>query len=447
MTRKAFGRVAVLMAAASLLLGACSQASAPAPLTKREVPANTTIDPAKPCIKNTGGGGAPAAPPSSAGIKADFDRAANKINLLDGQNVSIPALSKAVNNPAALKELSPGEWLLGAHIEVGGNASLQIAAPAVNWLKMSSVGPDFVTIKAIGGGIDIQGSCITSWVPDQNRVDTEIGDGGRSYILARDNALMTIDKAELRYLGYGATESYGLSWRSARPGGKITNSVVSHGNFGLYSYQTDDLTIADSEFHDNLFYGIDPHTGSHKLRIERNITHDNGKHGLILAEDCTDGVIRDNVSYNNKHHGIVLYLHSDNNVVENNETFRNVGQGININEADKNTIRGNKVYDNGESGIGVVQLASDNVIEQNQVRGNQQDGIRLVSEAKATDVRDNVVGENVRYGVYVDTDGPFTLSGNSIFNSQVGVLLKGKISIPSGSNQMFGNKVEDVKNA
>ena len=30
---------------------------------------------------------------------------------------------------------------------------------------------------------------------------------------------------------------------------------------------------------------------------------------------------------------------------------------------------------------------------------------RLVSEAAQTDVRDNNIGENVRYGVYVDSNG------------------------------------------
>ena len=32
--------------------------------------------------------------------------------------------------------------------------------------------------------------------------------------LARDGATMTVDNAELRFLGSGAVESYGLSWRT-----------------------------------------------------------------------------------------------------------------------------------------------------------------------------------------------------------------------------------------
>ena len=125
---------------------------------------------------------------------------------------------------------------------------------------------------------------------------------------------MTIDKAELHYLGFGDVESYGLSWRTEGSGGHLTNSDRRHLYFGLYSFDVGGLTISDNEVRDNVLYGIDPHTGSHNLTIERNIVHDNGKHGIILAEDCTDSVIRDNVVYRNQHHGIVLYLHSDRNL-------------------------------------------------------------------------------------------------------------------------------------
>ena len=88
------------------------------------------------------------------------------------------------------------------------------------------------------------------------------------------------------YLGFGDVESYGLSWRTEGSGGHITNSVIAHLYFGLYSFDVGGLTISDNEVRDNVLYGIDPHTGSHNLTIERNIVHDNGKHGIILAENC-----------------------------------------------------------------------------------------------------------------------------------------------------------------
>jgi parallel beta-helix repeat protein len=298
-------------------------------------------------------------------------------------------------------------------------------------------------LKVLGGGLHVEGSCITSWDSGKGRADSEYADG-RSFLLARDGAELTIDRSELRYLGYGDVESYGLSWRTEGTRGRLTGSVVSHLYYGLYTYEVGGLVVQDNEFHDNVLYGIDPHTRSHDLLIERNVVHDNGKHGIILAEGCTDSVIRQNVVYDNEHHGIVLYQQSDRNVIEGNEVFGNTAQGINVNESSGNAVRANVVYDNLESGIGIAQTAQDNVVEQNQVRGNQQDGVRLVSEATRTTVRGNVIGENTRYGVYIDSDGSFDLADNTIFGSRTGVMIRGATGAPANDNSFFDNVEGDL---
>jgi parallel beta-helix repeat protein len=278
-----------------------------------------------------------------------------------------------------------------------------------------------------------------------NAVDTDI-ENGRGYLLARDGAQMNIDNAELRFLGSGQVESYGLSWRTEGTGGKLTNSISSHNYFGMYSYEVGGLVISGNEFHDNRLYGVDPHTGSHNLTIEKNIVHDNGKHGIILAEDCTDSVIRDNIVYRNNHHGIVLYLRSDRNTIENNDTFANAAQGINVNESHDNVVRGNRVYDNAESGISVTQTSSNNLVENNQARGNGQDGVRVVSESAQTTVRTNTIGENGRYGVYVDIDGDVDIADNMIFANKSGIMLKGSAVVPDGTNDIFGNQEAEIIN-
>ena len=258
--------------------------------------------------------------------------------------MTLPALAAKVNKPDLIKETAPGEWQLGTNIEIGQGASLKIAAPTVRWLKLRSDDAGaFSSIKALGGGIDISGTCVTSWNEAKGTVDEDYLNG-RGYLLARDGAQMTIDKAELLYLGFGDVESYGLSWRTEGSGGHITNSLIANLYFGVYSFDVGGLTISDNEVRDNVLYGIDPHTGSHNLTIERNVVHDNGKHGIILAEDCVDSVIRDNVVYRNQHHGIVLYLHSDRNLIEGNEAFNNAAQGVNINESVEQ-------HDQGEPGL------------------------------------------------------------------------------------------------
>jgi parallel beta-helix repeat protein len=427
----------------AILVSACT--TPPAPLPRRDVPANESVDPTKPCSREVTAA-PPRAQPDSPDMDVHFDSATNTIVLSGGENVSIPALSGAMGRPAALREVEAGEWLLSANITVRSGASLQISAPDVRWLKMASGDGEFVAIKAFGGGIDIDGACITSWNDATEKVDDDHKDG-RSFLLARDGATMTIDNSEIRYLGAGDVESYGLSWRTAGTRGRISNSVVSHLYYGLYSYEVDGLQVLDNEFHDNVLYGVDPHTHSRNLVIERNVVHHNGKHGIILAEHCVDSVIRDNIVYANKHHGIVMYLGSDRNLIEGNESFRNAAQGININDSDGNTIRNNKVYDNTESGVSLTQTASENLVEGNQLRGNKKDGVRIVSEAANTTVRDNTIGRNARYGIYIDTVGGFDLTGNTVFGSRIGVMVRGEKLVDEGDNQLFDNAEENVENS
>jgi parallel beta-helix repeat protein len=439
--RRRLPAVAAVVGALALVASGCATPT-PEPLPRRDVPARAVVDPAVPCSR-TLPATTPAARTDAVDVDARFDVGANTITLSGGENVSIPALSDEISDPAALREVRPGEWLLGADLVVRAGASLRISAPDVQWLKMASGDGALAAIRAFGGGVDIAGSCITSWNDAAGTVDEEYRDG-RSFILARDGATLTIDESELRYLGSGDVESYGLSWRTEGTSGSITNSVVSHLYYGLYSYEVTGLQVLDNEFHDNVLYGVDPHTDSTELVIERNVVHHNGKHGIILAEHCTDSVIRDNIVYANKHHGIVMYLGSDRNLIEGNETFGNAALGININESNGNTIRDNDVYDNTESGIGIGQTSRQNLVEANQVRGNEKDGIRLVSLAAGSTLRANTIGGNGRYGIYIDTEGPSDLVDNVVFGSEAGLMVRGRESIDEGDNQWFGNTEDDI---
>ena len=431
------------LAAACLPLAAGCGAAEPPPLVPRDVVATPAVDPAKPCVREAAADAADTTP-APAGSAAVFDRAAGKIVLSAGSGITLPALSRLVNDPAALRETAPGEWLLGADLEIGPGASLAVTAPAVRRLNLSSVPGRFVVVRVLGGKLAVTGTCVTSWDPGATKADTAFTDG-RSFLLARDGATMIIDRSELRFLGFGEVESYGLSWRTAGTTGRVTDSIVSNLYYGVYSYEVGGLVVTGNEVYASTVYGIDPHTASHDMTIAHNVVHDNGKHGIILAEDCVDSVISDNVVYANGQHGIVLYQRSNRNVVERNESFRNGSQGINVNESSGNAIRDNKVYDNTESGIAVAQSSQDNVLERNDVRANQQDGVRLVSRSGRTTVRDNVIGQNVRYGVYLDVTDPFTLSGNTIFRSRYGISTSGTAEVPAGDNTMFGNTDGDVR--
>ncbi|HEY0814461.1 MAG TPA: right-handed parallel beta-helix repeat-containing protein, partial [Pseudonocardia sp.] len=316
---RAAGAAAVVLSALALLAG-CANAEPP-PLVPHQVAPMAKADPAVPCSREAPVGGADNAP-APAGTAAMFDRTAQKIVVTAGNGVSLPQLSRIVNDPAALSETAPGEWLLNVDLEIDKGASLVVSTPAVRKLELSSAAGRFVAVRVDGGKLAVTGSCVTSWDVAQRHADTDYADG-RSFILASDGATMTVDRAEVRYLGYADVQSYGLAWRLAGTTGRVTDSIISNLYFGVYTLQVGGLVVTGNEVYDNIVYGIDPHTGSHDMTITHNVVHDNGKHGIILAEDCVNNVVSDNVVYANQQHGIVLFLRSDHNTVQRNESFNN----------------------------------------------------------------------------------------------------------------------------
>jgi parallel beta-helix repeat protein len=83
-------------------------------------------------------------------------------------------------------------------------------------------------------------------------------------------------------------------------------------------------------------------------------------------------------------------------------------------------------------------------VEANQIRGNRQDGVRVVSEAADTAVRGNVIAENARYGVYVDTSGAVDVTGNTVVGNRAGIVSRDTAAVPDGANTVRDNAEADV---
>jgi hypothetical protein len=60
-------------------------------------------------------------------------------------------------------------------------------------------------------------------------------------------------------------------------------------------------------------------------------------------------------------------------------------------------------------------------------------------------VRDNTIGRNARYGVYIDTVSGFDLADNIVFGSRIGVMVRGE-AVDEGDNQLFDNTEGNVMN-
>lgn len=384
-------------------------------------------------------------PDSTSARNIEYIADDNTIMIRKGPPVTLATISQTLGKPELLQESAPGEWSLTANLQLEEGATLHIAGPEVKRLKLHSTDAEYIWIKAFGGRLEFIDTCVTSWDSVRNDVDTNYADG-RSFVLARNGAHMSIRGSEMSYLGYDAYESYGVAWRLVGTSGEILNSRLGYNYYGLYTYEVSDLVILDNEVHHSIQYGIDPHTRSHRLRIENNLAHHNGKHGIILAEECRDSVIRNNTVFYNNNHGIVLFKDSNRNLVEDNTVYGNGLQGINVNNSADNTIRYNTVYDNLDAGIGVGQDAHDNVIHGNETRTNRQDGIYLFSDAEGNVLSDNTVSGNARYGIYIKSEDNKITAGNLVHNNTVGVYLNvdDPPDVSQDDNRIYDNREADV---
>ncbi len=316
-----------------------------------------------------------------------------------------------------LVDASEAIWILRVNLFLEDGATLLLhgseAGGDVDELRLrsndSSDTGSIIAIRADWGALDLESTRITSWDEEAGGPDTEPESHGRSFIHVRsrlgadglpDESRMDIHDSDLGYLGYQASESYGLVWKVSGAGeglydavnvyGDITDSRIHHNWFGVYTYGAFGGRWANNEIDHNDKYGLDPHDDSDSLVIEDNDVHDNGNHGIICSQRCDDLVIRRNRSWNNVGHGIMLHRGVTDSIVEDNDVFDNTDTGIAIFESYGNVIRANRVYRN-LRGIRLSVGSDENLFEENEVHENSQYGLYFY---KGSDVPTSGDGHN-----------------------------------------------------
>jgi parallel beta-helix repeat protein len=359
---------------------------------------------------------------------------AKSIPLRSG-DATLSSLSQALSSRGdgdALVQRS-GAWELSGTIVVRRGASLTIQGEDLRLLSGSPMG----AIEADGGDVKITDSTVTSWDPSRHAPDSVVADG-RPWILAHDGARLDVRESTLSSLGYNAYGRYGVAWRT-RAHGTVLGSTLDGNYFGLYTYQARAMLISHSVVSRSVQYGLDLHTGSDGFRILDNRFFGNGKHGLILAVDCTHAVIRDNLSYDNHEHGFVLFDGSNDALVESNEAFGNGASGLDVSGSRDATIQDNVFHENAV-GLSMHDRASHLVLRHNRIAGNETDGVHLSSGARAIRMASNLVDFNRRAGVYVD-DGSIDIGpGNRLDQNLDGLWLS------SGADRISLRRSQVVEN-
>jgi parallel beta-helix repeat protein len=401
-----------------------------------------------------------------------YASSSNRIYVEGGGTATLSQIKAALPN-APLDALGNGVWLLRANLYVEDGSRVNLHGPAaggdVSELRLKSdAGSDFVTVIADHGTLDLRSTRVISWNSSAGGPDTEYATG-RAFIRVRSRlassgaaleSRMDIHDSEVAYLGYNASESYGLTWKvvGSSPGlydkvnvyGDIINSNIHHNYFGVYTYGHEGGQWLDNEVHHNVKYGIDPHDDSDNLVIEGNVVHDNGNHGIIASQRCNNVVIRGNRSYANTGNGIMLHRSSNDAVVEDNDSYLNTDSGIAIFASSRITVRNNRLLDNARNGIRLSVGAADNTVENNEIADSGKYGVYFYKGSDAPNAgddgrpkrnvfRNNTIRGSTSDAVNLNDADANTFEGNT-FSSNGGSLrfIRGRDNVLSGNTLPSG---------
>lgn len=141
------------------------------------------------------------------------------------------------------------------------------------------------------------------------------------------------------------------------------------------------MVIENNTVHDNFKYGIDPHTGSHDMKIRNNDIH-NSRIGLICSLECSNLIFEKNRIEGNKEVGLMFSKKTVNSTARlNNISLSNTGIAVSDSHS-------NSVYDNAVSrsvdGLSVKNNSSDNMVFNNTISDPKDCGIIVALAARKT---------------------------------------------------------------
>lgn len=301
-------------------------------------------------------------------------------------------------------------WILNAGIQISPDATLYINSTDTSWLKiLADEQTDYPIF--VSGSLKIDSVKVTSWNPntnnytssqDSHRNGEDVTTGTpRPYITVEEGATGPTDitNSEIAYLGYES--GYGGGRTGLRyEGGE--NSIISGNNihhlyFALYTKGVGGMKFENNHIHDNIHYGLDPHTGTHDMTIRNNTVHDNGSIGIICSLDCYNILIEGNEVYNNTKMGIMFSRNMTDSVARDNLVY-NEDRGIVISESHNNEVYNNLVSDSG-SGIDIDEDSSENVVYNNTI-------LNIPDPSEALRLRDGASEENTLHSnTLINADG------------------------------------------
>ena len=277
----------------------------------------------------------------------NYQAAENTITI-DCDHASFGDVIRTIHDPSILEKLEQdGEYLLKANLRVADGVTFEMSSDEDGLQYLKIAGANGIIVH---GRILIDGVKITSWDASSNDVIQQDRDGsvGRGYIQFDASRDSQIINSEFAYLGYNELGRRGFDLHgegASRFGyGPSSDMMIRGSKFhhmwrAFYSTGAYNITIDGSEFHHNLNYAVDPHSGSHDMNITNNWVHHNSI-GIICSVNCTNMLIEGNKVEDNIRAGIFFSRNMTDSIARNNYVY-NATSGIIVSES-----RNNQVYDN-----------------------------------------------------------------------------------------------------
>ncbi|MDQ3836419.1 MAG: right-handed parallel beta-helix repeat-containing protein, partial [Thermoproteota archaeon] len=230
---------------------------------------------------------------------------------------------------------------------------------------------------------------------------------------------------------------------------EIRGSKFHHMWRAFYSTGAYDITIDGNEYHHNINYAVDPHSGSHDMNITNNWVHHNNI-GIICSVNCTNILIDGNNVEDNMRAGIFFSRNMHDSIARNNHV-NNATSGIIVSESPNNQIYNNTIEDATSEGLLLFNpsepddgLTMNNLVYNNTIT-------RCPNGVNATRSHDNVLKNilfsNIMSSEYIltrnssiiimdrDFDNASIVEGGSETGNLVQIVYSGTIEVTERNNQ------------
>ena len=353
----------------------------------------------------------PASLDNEEGSCIDYDAAENTITI--DCDASFLDVVQAINDPGILEEPEEeeerGQYLLKANLEVDDGVTFSMTpGDGLQYLKIADANGIIVY-----GKIQIAGVKITSWDTETNSpiFQTITGSIPRAFINLRGSEGGSIQDSEISHLGYSGSGRRGFDLFGDGPSHdlEIRGSEFHNMWFAFFSNGAYNIVVDGNEYHHNIKYALDPHTGTYNMNITNNWLHHNPI-GAICSLNCYNILVEGNVIHHNTDYGIFFSRNMHDSIARNNQIY-NVTTGIMVSESPNNQIYNNTIEAATSQGIRLQnpELPDDGgFTEDNLVYNNT-----IISSGEgigATRSHDNIL-ENNRFSDI--ESGEYILSGNS----------------------------------